>query len=670
LGHLPAATELLPDFAPEDADSRIKLHRRLVELALSTQHRDVDRARRLLDRFLEIPKLAHEQKIWATARRAQMLLVEGKPDQAGRMLEQRIPRLENTGEGGLGELHLLLGQALLAEGDDDRAILAFKNADAALDTADPLNGDVHVGVGRALLNQHNVTDALEHFQQAVGDFPDTPAFVDALTGRAESQARLGRFDDALADYQRAGAQLQARQPIHDGAIDRLTTSIAMQADLRFEQSDYERSLSFLNLLRDITAEPIVAPLQLKLARAHERLAESMLGIDPNNVEQSVDWLAADEESRAIARLHLIDAAKHFRAHAQLVQLTDDAAYGQSLWRAATNFDRAGQHLPAIELFQQYVDGRPSDPRHLDAAFWLARAYQADDQIDAAIRRYKALIDQHPKSPEAYASLVPLARCYIAQGPDSIDMAEHVLLSVVEDHPALRPESDEFREATIELGRLYYDRARPGDMELAIRRLQRAINQYTSHERHAESMFMAADAYRRSAAQIEQRLTEPMPAYQKVELQSERQQRLESAIDLFPRTVAAYESRDLDSLDPEQQLYLRNSYFHRADAAYALRRFEGPGGAIDLYDQARQRYEDDSVVLVALIQIVNCYCELGQFDRARTINEKAKWHLQRIDDDAFDDEDLFMQRQQWQRWLDWRTQLAANDSMNDSVLPAP
>ena len=661
LGQLATAQEFLPAFSDQQLAFKIKLYKRLITASLAPATYDSERAQGLLEQMIRVQPLTTDIATWAAARQAELLLIEGKADEAVNVLVQRAVRHKAADEPIPGELLVLLGRAYLATGDDVQAAAAFEDAAAALDSIDPLNGEVLTGLGQARLNEHNVTDAIEHFDRAVKEYPGSAAFIDALVGRAESLSRLGRFDLALDDYTHACEIVAEPGLIRHGAEERLGDSIITQFDQRFDQSDYDRALKLLKLVVDVAGEPTPPPILRRLASTHQRQAEAMLGVEPDSDVSDVDWQAIDQVTRALVRQHLAEAAGHYLDHARAVVIQSDDAFGESLWRAADNFDRAGEHAAAIEAFIEYMEGRPSDPRHLAARHRLAQAYQADGQIDEAVKLYKGLIDENPNSPEAYGSLIPLARCYLAKGEKTIDLAEHVLLTIVEDHPSLRPESAEFREALVELGRLYYGRGRTGDMELAIHRLQRAIEQYPDDPLRSESLFMAADAYQRSAAQLEQRLSEPLAASQKADAAAERKLRLDAAIDLFTQAIDTYESRDPATLSDEQKLYLRNSYFYRADCAYALRRFEGPGGAIEYYDLARQQYEQEPAVLVALIQMVNCYCELGQFDRARTVNEKAKWYLRRITDEAFDESKLPMHRVHWQRWLDWTTQLAVRES---------
>ena len=120
-----------------------------------------------------------------------------------------------------------------------------------------------------------------------------------------------------------------------------------------------------------------------------------------------------------------------------------------------------------------------------------------------------------------------------------------------------------------------------------------------------------------------------------------------AKDLFDQAVELYRANpptsDID------RLYVKLSYFYRADCLYDLRQF---ADAIKLYDAAAFRYQEDPSALAAYVQIVNSYCALGKLDEAKTANERAKWLLRRIPPEAFTDGTFSMPKQYWEQWLQW------------------
>jgi len=136
------------------------------------------------------------------------------------------------------------------------------------------------------------------------------------------------------------------------------------------------------------------------------------------------------------------------------------------------------------------------------------------------------------------------------------------------------------------------------------------------------------------------------AADRMELMVARRDRLRKAQGLFDEVVQLYRNQppttDID------KLYLRLAYFYRADASFDLGNYEQ---AIELYNAAAIRYEDDPSSLAAHVQIVNAYVSLGRLDEARTANERARWMLRRMPGDAFADSGV-LPRQYWEQYLGW------------------
>ncbi len=649
------ANELV-DAQPADSPLARQSMRREALGAAFSREGPTDDIIQALRRFLADPALERKHQIWTIARLAEAAMQRGEPGDAADLLMRWLQRLEFAQAQDVGELMVLLGHAQLALGDHHAAERWYLQAQPQLEPGDPLHGEALAGLGRVRFAEDNIVEALEYFTDAVSSYPDSAAYVQTLIGKAECEARLGWVDASLTSYDKAVQAVQAEHA-DPRDRDRLARSLRTQRDWRFAQEEFETALSYLKR-EDALHEPdLPANLLLKLALTHERIADHALGVDSTraiDARQALEGLA--QQKRLEVAGHYEQAAGHYHAHAQAVAKDRVDEYGESLWRAADCYDKSGLHEEAIAVFQEYAATRPQDPRQLHVTFRLAQAYQAEARFDEAIALYRQLQQTNPKSPEAYDALVPLARCYLAKGLDSWGLAEHVLKSVVTDHEALRPESNEYREALIELGRLYYRRGETGDYEKAIEALSEAVERYGDDEQLPDLLFQLGDASRKSVLQIDDRLRQPLPPSERVALQAERANRLAEALKAFDRVITLYESRDAEPSEL-QVLYLRNAYFYRADCAYDLGRYEGAGGAIELYDIAAKRFEQDPSVLVAQIQIVNSYCELGKYDQARTANERAKWLLKRIRDDAFDDPNLPMTREHWQRWLDWTSELS-------------
>jgi tetratricopeptide (TPR) repeat protein len=647
--------QLLPELGEAGSEARQRLWQRMIELTGRLPDRGLDQQLALIQQFLTEPDLTRASRIWATARQAEILLAQGQTESAINMLLRRLARLQVEGARDLGELKVHLGKAYVQVADFAAAERWFLAARDELPADNPLNGDALVGLGRIRLSEGNVIEALEHFDDAARHYPTTPSHLQALVGKAECEARLNAVAEAMEDYTEAVKLVRSAGPGRLGDRELLMQSLEAQREWRIERGEYQTALKLLTLEQQLFGDPYPPPLLQKLAMTHEQMAEQVLaeeGADESGGAQ----LDLTPKQRGKISYHFEKAADYFSAHAQAVTIGDDKLYGESLFRAGDCYDRAGLHRSAIERFAEFIEQRPNDPKRLEVSRRLGQAYQADGQYDLAIAQYDELIQKHPKTQEAYASHVPLAQCFLAKGADYWHKAEHLLTSVINDHEGLRPESAEYRQALIELGTLYYRRGEEGDYARAIEYLEIAVERYKDEPSRPEMLFQLGDAYRKSAAEFDKDLSGPLPPSQREAFRSERARRLAEAQRCFDEVIVTYEAKPPGQLDELAELYLRNAYFYRADCAYHLGRYEGPDGAISLYEKAVQKYEEDPVVLVALVQIVNCWCELGNFDEARSVNNRAKWYLSRIPDEAFDDPSLPMSREHWQRWLDWMSEL--------------
>lgn len=599
-----------------------------------------------------------KERVWAAGLRAQGLLDAGDSQRAIGYLQKQIARfLDEDGSTTLSELTVLMGKAHQKMGDFAESERWYLQAQQNLLPADPINAQVLVGLGELALAQSDaVRTAIDHFTEAEVNYPSTPAYVSALIGRADCEARLGNDPDALERFDLALTQLLNDPFRSQNQVDKFVNFVRNHHDLNYDRQDFALALEYLQLLRPLHETEMPTDLLAEFAVTHERIAEqkNAKAMSGSNGEAPEGGMP-DSTSTASQRLAFQEAAVQFEKsaefylrHARVVTISNDDVFGASLWQAATNYDKAQQWQKAIQVYAEFVKVRPTDPRQLEAMNHLAMAYQADTQYEAAAGLFEQLISEHPKSPEAYASLVPLARCRVALDRD--EDAVRVLLNVLTDHPSIRPDSQPYREAMVELSKLFYRQQR---FEEAIERLSEAIERYGNSADGATLRFMLADTYRQSIEQIDKAVSEPLAQTKRLSHQDERARRLEQAQIYYNEVISLLETRDASTFSPADLLFYRNAYFYRADCAYDLGRFEQ---SISLYDLAAKRWEHHPASMVALIQIVNAYCELGRIREARVANDRARWQLNRIPDEEFDDPSLPMDRHHWQDWLRWASEL--------------
>ena len=616
-----------------------------------------------------------EQERWIAATQASLRLDAEDPQGAIDFLLVKLQRFASEGgDGDLAGLFVLLAEAYQVIGDLPQAERFYRYAQQKIESQDGLNARILLGLGRIVLGSPEdaaVQQALDHFTQATQNFPSEPAYIEALIGRGDCEARLEAYPEAIEHLGLAVAQLVERAPTWDRRRDLVSEVVRTHTLRALDRGEHDLALDLLTLLTPLHEAGLPPEMLLDFATIHENIAEQAAA----RAEQIDQRLRRGEtgasggtggtgeagggspEARRLANqqaaMHFERAGDFYMQHAEAVTVIDDAAHGASLWKAASCFNRAEAWPKAIDTYAQFIETRRTDDRRLAAIQKLGMAYLAQGQHAAAAELFLRLVEGHPTSPETYASLVPLARAYEGQG--RMDAAERVLLKVVTDHPAVTPESAQYQRALIELGRLYY---RLGEADSvyyvqAIERLEEAVRRYGGGEEGPSLRYLLADAYRQSVGELDRRLAERQSQSERGALHVERERRLEAAQIYFSQAATLLDARPPASLSALEKLYRRNAWFYRADCAYDRGQYET---AIDLYGSAARRWEKDPAALVAMVQIVNAHCELGQYQQARVANETARWMLQRMPEGAFDDPTLPMTRQRWEDWLRWTSEL--------------
>jgi len=650
---------------------QLNMIRKLVDSRLLERGvKDPERVASLLVKYDELlrtatePALRREGSIWLGETEARLRLDQNQPVQAINALLIRYQRLvERGGDDDLAPLMIQFGNAYLRTGDFGDAERYFLRTLQVLDRASAGNAEVLIGLAQVeQLARNDDSKALAYYQQAVRDYPATPAYLRALIGQADVEAKIDAHGEAIDHFAQAIKLIIDRRMTDDPRRDEATNIIQAHYELNFDRGEYNRALDYLSLIKPLYPgiEAMPAELLYRLAVTHERFAEQRRA-DATAAEQSAgSGDAPPAVSASVRRLANIEAAENFTSaaryylvHADKVSHNDEQ-HGQSLWRGAQCYDAAQRWDKSIRVYLDFLEQRRADdPLYLKAARRRGLAYLADRQYQAARLRFAQLIDEHPRSPEAILSLVPLAKCHDRLG--EMDNAVRVLQHVVTDHPTITPQSSEYRDALIELGRIHYKQQQ---FEPAITRLTEAVERYGASERGAELRFLLADSHRQSAQQIAGQLNESLPDAQQVALRMARVERLETALNLYGEVIDALRDRPAAQLSDIEKLYQRNAYFYRGDCAFDLGRYDE---AIGLYDKAARQWERDPASLIALVQIVNAYCEQGKIQEARVANDRARWQFKNIPDSAFEDPNLPMNRKHWKDWLRWSDELNLFDT---------
>lgn len=678
LGQDQRALQIVESLGEKEAGRQLAVVRALIEKRIDSDalglqsigSTDIEQLAPLMSRFHELlladtdMKRKREASIWLAETDARLRLAANDPQGALDLLLIRYPRLINEGgDSDLASLMIQFGNSYLRTGDFEDAASNFLRATGKMDSSDSRNAEAIYGMAQVeQLGRGNNEKAMAYYQQVVRDYPSAISYLPSLIGLGDVEAKLGAHPEAIEHFAAAIDFLVTRRTSSDPNRERAVAVIQSQYDVNFDRGDYHRALEYLGLLQPLydRSEDMPSDLLKRFAITHEKFGRKR--------HEEAEAHADRVESAAARRLANIEAAesfsnagKFFYLHAQaMAGAADDGQHGESLWRAAMNFDAAQRWDRSITVYSEFVETRGTDPLYLKAMRNLGRAHMSNKDYKVAADLFERLVEEYPKSLETYESLVPLARCHERMGES--DHAVRVLKHVVTDHPSITPESDEYREALIELGRIFYKR---GDYEDAISRLTEAVDRYGDTEKGQELRYLLADAHRMSAGDIAQQLSEPLPESRAIVLRGERAKRLEEALGLYTQVIDGYLEDPGKVMSEVERLFFRNAFFYCGDCAFDLGRF---AEARTMYDRAARRFERDPASLIALVQIVNTWCEEGDFKNARVANERARHQFKNIPDSAFDDPNLPMNRKHWKDWLRWSNEL--NLFEKQAAVPAP
>lgn len=662
LGEIGRAEEHIGMLPPDRAGERRAWLKRVTMASLSLPLPDTERAHRILAEMLTDPALPEDYRIWGVGEQARLSLDRGAPEEAIAQILRATPRLSRPSGEALAGLLTLLGRAYLslASPEIDEAQAQLVRALELFDPSSAASAEALVVVARLELHRGRLDEARERLLRVAQWFGASEWYLPSLLTMAELESAAGNLDASMEHY----AALVAMA--NDGPLPRWITraeiweSLTSESESRLSAGDVDRAQRLALLGLDLAGlEEAPASVLRVIADSDLESADRLLPVRRGTSEAVFALSDLDAATRAQVRRHLIRAASYLRQFAERMVVEDREQYGRALWRAADAFDRAGDTEEAIRAFQEYIESFPDEPSRAEARFRLAQARQARGELGEAARLYRTLIEDRsdPAAREvgefADRSVIALARTLLADNdPENDREAERLLLGAMSGREVGFPESEQFREALLELGLMYY---RAGRHPEAIARLEEALERYPEDPRAVRVRFRLADAMRLSAREASALLQTELTPTRRREVEALRAERLAGAIAIFRRVRDELEATDPRRRSILDEEYLRNAHYFLGACAFDRGDFRA---AIEAYDAARERYPRDPASLVAMVQIVSAYMELGEFDRARTANERARLFYQSLPADVWNDPYLPMGRQEWQRWLDSMTALYA------------
>lgn len=636
--------------------SRNRVFRRLVEYQLRAAVLPFDELMEVLAAYRVDPQLSTEDELWAVARMAELRLIAGHTQQAIDLLLVDMRRLEgrnlHSENAGLGELYALLGRGYFELGDYDKSAAHLETALQLLPGSHAVRGDAMLYLGRIAFARGEFDVALERFHNIVSDYVMTRSYLPGLLGRAETYGVTGEHESSQADYRQLVEQLQRVGLRRDITPEHVAASLCDRHDAALALGRLDRALAYVTIAEELfPPEKTPGEVLFRLASTNRQMADDLIRQASGGEIRNATYggmAQIDPAIRYEASLRYEKAGQYYLRHANAEQPDRyaDNSWATSLWMAADSFDCGGRQDLAIQHFLRYRDNRAvDDPRRAEVLFRLAQAHHAQGDCDQAINFYERILEDHGRTGFAARSYVPLARCLLAVNrPEDAKQQLHFVLG---GGGLLEPDARDYRDALIELGRIHHEQ---GEFVHAIERLTEATQRYPDDPRRLEVLYLLADSYRANAMIIADRIKNDygISAGEIGQLTSLRAAHLQSAKDAFTMVVEADESGTVSDLSLFEQDMLRRARLYQADCAFHLGQYSV---AIQYYEQVARRYSSHQSSMYALVQIVNCYNELGDVDRAAAAHRRALVRLQQLPDAVFAAPDALMDRAAWERWLD-------------------
>ncbi len=644
--HLEKGISLLSRFEPLFHEDLVKMYMR------SRPAGYLDKSMQVLETLLGQSETSVDDKGWAFVRKADVLIAQGKEEQALAMLKQPDPAVTQSRYS--EDAELMYGKALRQEGDVDGAELKLRELLERLDRKQE-RGDLYaqtlLELGDINYEQFRDYDATLFYEKVLQTQVGTDWHTAALYGMGQCAAMQQRFGASLDFFRETVDKLLGRRFNPALRPEQVRQSLAVLSEQLGLQKEYELALQYMEIERRLTGDDDVLAAR-RFAGLHEQIARKLKrnldqammdakSFEPTETEQL--WVSQQQK---LIRDHFQQAGQEHLAISKLV-VDDDDLYGESLWAAAIDFDQAGEAVGAIDIWRRFVAEREGHPHWPMALFHLGQAYRAVGRYDEAIDLFLQLRHKHPSSPAAYQAMVPLAKCFLAVG--QMEKAENELLKAREDR-ALTPLAPAFREATFELGRYYYDQqAYPQ----AISYFSEAIDRYPNDPEKKRALFFVADAYRKYSQSLQ---PEKEPANGPIvsvsdtaEIRQSRRRYLGLARQYYDQVISAYQEIPQGRRTLLDDLYLRHAWLYRADCLFDLEQYPEAAAA---YEDVVLRFQLTPTALSAFSQIINCHLKLGQPEEARAAHRRAVWQLRKMPDETFADDPLELSRQEWEDWLGW------------------
>jgi len=530
--------------------------------------------------------------------------------------------------------------------------------------------------------QKDYENALRKYSDVVRGYADSPEGLAANVRRAELLRKAQRWEEALDAYVRALEMLKGT-----GFSNRWLRLEEFRAIVVAAWDDLKRTHAYefaVELAKHM--RPLFPPD--KAYEAVERVATATQLLASQLEAEIADRPYRAREQR---RAELLERWRTSgKAFADLAEaLHESPRFPDVLWISAEHYRLGHDYQDALAEMTRFINTQPR--QRLPLAYVRRGEILMDlGRYDEAMDHFERVLVEYPLDIASYPAMYLVGACEVERNHP--DKAVQAWQRVLHD-PHLDPSANEWQQSLFALGRLQYQIAltmpapasttptansNPGEtrprpmaaydcLDDAIRRLQEFVSRYPKRPEAAEARFLLAKSLRDRAMlprfQLRRAETDNARKELKAKIQgllTEAQTQLEALLDSLQMGESA------GMLEPLEQRMFRDACFERAHNLFALEKYDR---AIEAYTNAANRYAEDPSVLLAYIQMANCYDRLGKPLDARGVAIQAMLIHKNMTEKAFTRDKTLMTRDEWRTWLEWAGSLHQEPRRSEPLAPA-
>lgn len=590
-------------------------------------------------------------------RRTETLLVLGQAD-AARDALSRVSESTATAQA----TQVIRAEVDIAAGKykEARAILEPIARDVAFENIHARRASYLIG--KTFEDEGDLDSASVAYSETSRRYDDSAEGMAASLRRAELLRKDDRTEEALAYYKRA---LRMVKP--EGFSNRWLTVGEFRASILAAWKEWAESRLFeaaIDLAKNMS--PLFSEIEAR--------QQAAAGVEQAALQLEQELASATFTVRKSRRNELLGRWRRSgKAYSDLASaLISSPKYADALWTSAEHYRKAQDPESALAQLTKFAN--TNSRAKLALAYVVTGKVLMDlDRLDEALAYFEKVILDFPADIAAFEARYAIGCCRLERNePALAEKAWRELLSSRD----LDPSAQEWQLALFALGRLTYQSAvmlearsqsdpvafekqgpTPELMQRwdeVISRLQEFVNRYPERPEAAEARCLLAKSLQRAAELPRFKLGKAETENARNELLVVMHARLRQALVEFEKLQdQLIEPDKADMLDELSQQILRDCYFERAHTLFGLDEFQK---AIAAYTSAANRYPEDPQVLLAYLQLANCYARMGKPGDARGAAIQALLIFKNMPDKAFQATASSISRNDWKNWLEWAREI--------------